>query len=426
MKKENAPANNQEYFNRVKSIALWASENSRFYKKKFSEIDLNRIKNFQDFETLPITTQEELHHYNFDFLAVEKNQIQHIFTSGGTKAKPKYIFYDKQSWLNYLQHAVKRWEYVGIPKNTVIGLMSNMDGLSISGPTNQRAYELMGKTCCAIGTSTPPPYIAKLIQDLEINFINSTTATMVALTSKLKEQGINPKKFGVKKICVGGEVLTEQNKKYLQENWGAEIFNKFGATETGLFGGECKKHCGTHVIDEMVYCELVDPKTKKPTKREGELIVTTLLNKAMPLIRYSTGDIAKLTRKKCGCGRKTTRIWVKGRISDTIFMQDAVKLAPFQINEALDKTIPCHYEYTVKGQRKNSVDKINFLIELPKEHQSEELKNKIKKALENSSLPIARGVQKGIHAFNIAFVNENSLKRTDRGKIKDRISWTKV
>lgn len=112
---------------------------------------------------------------------------------------------------------------------------------------------------------------------------------------------------------------------------------------------------GLHVAEDHFYVEVIDPKTLQPLPdgQEGELVFTSLTKEAFPIIRYRTGDIASLTREKCGCGRTTIRMSrVKGRIDDMMII-NGVNVFPSQIEHCL-LTIPelaPHYQLQIMQKK---------------------------------------------------------------------------
>ena len=97
--------------------------------------------------------------------------------------------------------------------------------------------------------------------------------------------------------------------------------------------------------------EIVDPVSgaSLPAEREGELVLTTLTKRAMPLIRYRTGDITTLTVEPCRCGRTSARMArIKGR-SDDMLVVKGVNVYPSEVERtllALDELAP-HYQLVV-------------------------------------------------------------------------------
>jgi phenylacetate-CoA ligase len=101
--------------------------------------------------------------------------------------------------------------------------------------------------------------------------------------------------------------------------------------------GECEAREGLHVADDHFLPEIVDPASGEPLApgREGELVLTTLTKRALPMIRYRTGDITTLTDAACRCGRTTARIArVKGRSDDMLIIK-GVNLYPSEVEATL-------------------------------------------------------------------------------------------
>ena len=101
--------------------------------------------------------------------------------------------------------------------------------------------------------------------------------------------------------------------------------------------GECEARDGLHIADDHFLPEIVDPVSGEalPPGREGELVFTTLTKRAMPLVRYRTGDITTLSLEPCRCGRTSTRMArVKGRSDDMLIVR-GVNLYPSEVERTL-------------------------------------------------------------------------------------------
>ena len=92
--------------------------------------------------------------------------------------------------------------------------------------------------------------------------------------------------------------------------WGHDPFDQYVATEVGFLAVECAAHDGLHVLDDHVEVEIVDD-DGRPCRpgEEGQVLVTPLHARTLPLIRYRLGDRATWTAGACGCGDpgRTTR-----------------------------------------------------------------------------------------------------------------------
>jgi phenylacetate-coenzyme A ligase PaaK-like adenylate-forming protein len=105
----------------------------------------------------------------------------------------------------------------------------------------------------------------------------------------------------------------------LRQTWGCEVYNHYGATEMGLGGGvECAARRGYHLREADLLFEVVDPLTGENVAdgEYGEVVVTTLTRRGMPLIRYRMGDRSRFIPGRCVCGTMLKTLeTVRGRFS---------------------------------------------------------------------------------------------------------------
>ena len=88
-----------------------------------------------------------------------------------------------------------------------------------------------------------------------------------------------------------------------------ELFSTYASTEMQTSITECGHHCGGHVPADMLLVELLDEQNNPvPEGQEGEVVITTLGVRGMPLLRFKTGDICIARTGRCACGRTTMRL----------------------------------------------------------------------------------------------------------------------
>jgi len=126
------------------------------------------------------------------------------------------------------------------------------------------------------------------------------------------------KRCGVRVLCTTSEMLGDVNRKIIGEAFDLPVYDSYGLREAALVGHECDRFT-MHTTDEHVILETIDPVTLAPTDGQGELVVTSLISRVMPVIRYRTGDIVTLSSESCPCGRSLGRITISGgRIADFV------------------------------------------------------------------------------------------------------------
>jgi phenylacetate-CoA ligase len=144
------------------------------------------------------------------------------------------------------------------------------------------------------------------IRDLRPTVLICTPTYALRLAEIATTMGIEPSKLGLRVSIHAGEpgASIPSTRKRIQKIWGVKAYDHCGMTEVGGVGFECSAQIGPHVNESEFILEVIDPKTTRPVEEgRGEIVLTTLGRAASPLIRYRTGDLADVVRKRCVCGR---------------------------------------------------------------------------------------------------------------------------
>jgi len=119
------------------------------------------------------------------------------------------------------------------------------------------------------------------------------------------------------------EPLAEQQRATIGQAFGCRVFDRYTSRESGIIATECEAGDGMHISAGSVLVEVVRGDRAAGDGEPGVLLVTDLLNYAMPLIRYRIGDVAELTHEPCPCGRGLPRLRkVVGRTTDFLVATD--------------------------------------------------------------------------------------------------------
>ncbi|MDQ4133348.1 MAG: AMP-binding protein [Actinomycetota bacterium] len=104
-------------------------------------------------------------------------------------------------------------------------------------------------------------------------------------------------------VSTYGEAVTPDVRTAVSEAWGARLIDMYSTQEVGYIALQCPRAERYHVQAESVYVEVLD-EDGEPCKpgQVGSVVVSTLHNYAMPLIRYEVGDYAEVG-EPCACGR---------------------------------------------------------------------------------------------------------------------------
>jgi phenylacetate-CoA ligase len=132
-----------------------------------------------------------------------------------------------------------------------------------------------------------------------------------------------------KTVATAAGSLQPHMRELIQGVFRAGVFNQYGSREVTGMAVECERHEGMHVPLQSVLIEVLrDDGTPAEPGETGHIVVTSLINYAMPLIRYDIGDLGAWAEAPCSCGR----VWpllrsITGRISDTFVTADGTLVA---------------------------------------------------------------------------------------------------
>ena len=168
-------------------------------------------------------------------------------------------------------------------------------------------------------------------------------ALVVGYVSTLAEvaRALDQPIAGLDGVVAAAETLTPPERTLIETAFGAPVFDRYATREVGTIAHECEAHDGLHIVAENNLVEVVDTEGRplEDPMAEGEVLVTNLRNFATPLIRYRLGDLARLGRPGCACGREGSRLAsVVGRTSDLIVSPSGVLLHGLFFMRAFDKT----------------------------------------------------------------------------------------
>ncbi len=123
----------------------------------------------------------------------------------------------------------------------------------------------------------------------------------------------------------------------LRRDFGAPLLDVYGSTEFKEIAWQCPLAAGYHVNAESVIVEVVDEAGRPVQEGEtGEIVVTSLTNRAMPLVRYATGDRARRLEGRCACGRGSPLIdTCEGRVADTVRLGTRA-FSPYELTTAVE------------------------------------------------------------------------------------------
>jgi phenylacetate-CoA ligase len=138
-------------------------------------------------------------------------------------------------------------------------------------------------------------------------------------------------------VYTGAEPLTPVLRRRIGSSFGARVFDAYGAHEFSLLAWECPERSGElHVCEDNVVLEVLHDGRPAAEGERGEVVVTALHARAMPFLRYATGDVAERGAEQCPCGQPfATLRSVQGRTSDYFRLPGGRIIHPFEIGSSI-------------------------------------------------------------------------------------------
>lgn len=165
------------------------------------------------------------------------------------------------------------------------------------------------------------------LQRKRIPHLVGYSSSLYLLARALEERGIgNP---GVRSVLATGDTLFPPYRAKIEEVFGVPVVDYYGAGGEGIhLASQCERAQCYHLHLEDAVIEILHDGRPATPGEMGELVVTQLHNRAMPLIRYATQDVAIAgDDSRCGCGRELPLIeGIQGRVPDIVTAPDGTAL----------------------------------------------------------------------------------------------------
>ncbi|MEX2145671.1 MAG: phenylacetate--CoA ligase [Candidatus Rokuibacteriota bacterium] len=348
---------------RLRATLGWVGERVPFYRERLAAV---RVQRLEDLAALPFTRKTDLRdQYPFGLFAVPTAEVARVHASSGTKGKPTVVGYtagDLDVWREVMARAMTA---AGARRGHLLHVAFGY-GLFTGGLGFHDGAERIGMTVVPASSGHTARHHV-LLQDFRPAGLCATPSFALHIAESLSEQGGDPRALGLRYAMYGAEPWTEGLRAALERAFDCPAYDIYGLSEIIGPGvaGECEARAGLHLADDHFLPEVIDPATgaARPPGVEGELVLTSLTKRAMPVIRYRTGDITTLTTAPCACGRTSARMArVKGRSDDMLIIK-GVNLYPSEVEDALlaEAQLVPHYQLIV--DRRQTLARLEVHVE---------------------------------------------------------------
>jgi phenylacetate-CoA ligase len=380
---------------RLKDIAYYVYQKSPVYKKKLDAAGIKpwEIKSIEDIKKLPFTVKEDLRdNYPFGLFSVPSQELAEIHVSSGTTGNPTVVGYTKDDLKLWGEVMARVLCCAGAVPHDKIQIAYGY-GLFTGGLGFHYGAMEMGLSIIPASSGQTKRQL-KIMTDFKPRILACTPSYALYMAEEAKELGLKLRDSSWEIGVFGAEPWSESMRKEIESTWNMLATDVYGLSE--IIGPgvaqECQHKNGLHLFSDVFYPEIIDPKTGHLVKEgnKGELVITTLTKRGIPLLRYRTRDIVSIKYEKCKCGRTSPRISkITGRTDDMIIVR-GINVFPSQIEHVLlgiEGTLP-HYQLIV-DRKANELDELEIMVEVDQKIFSDEIKElrgfeeKIRKEIES-------------------------------------------
>jgi phenylacetate-CoA ligase len=258
-------------------------------------------------------------------------------SSSGSTGEPFKVYYEARAWarLKYLIKLRAR-AACGVRPTDRIALLDAFPPEHFGQPIRTPWKR--------ISVLQPAASVAAALQDFQPDVVYGLPSALLEAGRHLREQG---RPLQTRALFTSGELLQSAVRDSLRAAFQAPVYDIYGTSETKEIAWECRAG-GRHINADVVHVEVVDDAGQVlPNGAEGNLLATVLVNRAMPLLRYRTGDRATLQSGVCACGCPMPRLGiVTGRAADILVLRDGLRISPYAFTCAIER-IPGVLRYQV-------------------------------------------------------------------------------
>jgi phenylacetate-CoA ligase len=329
-------------------------------------IDPTAIESLDDVRRLPFTVKADLRdHYPFGMFARPTAALARLHASSGTTGKPTVVGYTQGDLVTWSDLMARSLFCAGARPGDVVHNAYGY-GLFTGGLGAHAGAERLGAVVVPVSGGSTERQVA-LIVDFGARVLCATPSYALAIAEVAEQQGVDLRQSALAVGLFGAEPWSGAMRREIEARLGLKAIDIYGLSESMGPGVACECACqaGLHGWEDHFLFEVIDPEFGHPVPdgQLGELVITTLTKEALPMIRYRTRDMTRITTDACECGRTHLRILrVTGRNDDMLIIR-GVNVYPSQVEAVLvgRPRIAPHYQLVV--ERRGSLDHVALEVE---------------------------------------------------------------
>lgn len=351
----------------------WTYERVAWYRERMDAagVTLADIRTLEDVRKLPFTDKSVLREtFPYGLFAVPLDEVVELHASSGTTGKPIVVGYnrsDMDMWADCIMRLVQMAGVVPSDR----AQMAFGYGMFTGGFGLHYGLQKLGCMLIPAGSGNTERHIA-MIEDYGTTVLIATPSYALHMCEVGEQLGFDWEKSTLRVGLFGGEPCPPGLKEEIERRMHIVCTDNYGLTEVMGPGvsGEClASRDMQHIAEDHFLWEVVDPVTGEPVPEgeEGELVLTPLGKQAIPVLRYRTHDLTRVTTEPCACGRTTARMQKVRSRSDDMLIIRGTNVFPSQVEDVLAKIEGVTPHYRIVVDNETGLDRMVVHVELKPE-----------------------------------------------------------
>lgn len=344
-----------------------------WYRQQMDDLGVrpSDIRTLDDVRLLPFTDKTALREtFPFGMFAAPMDEIVELHSSSGTTGKPIVVGYTKEDMDVWSECIARLAQMAGVTAQDRVQMAFGY-GMFTGGFGLHYGVQHIGGTMIPAGAGNTERHI-QMIEDYGTTALVATPSYAMHICEVGEQMGFDWSSSTLRVGLFGGEPCPPKMKAEIESRMHITCTDNYGLTEVMGPGvsGECLAHRDQqHIAEDHFLWEVVDPETGDPVAEGemGELVLTPLDKKGIPVLRYRTHDLTRVTIDKCECGRTLARMQkVRSRCDDMLIIR-GTNVFPSQVEDVIsdiDLLAP-HYHIIVDNE--TGLDRMTIEVEIKPE-----------------------------------------------------------
>ncbi|HEV2349345.1 MAG TPA: hypothetical protein VG028_05795 [Terriglobia bacterium] len=331
---------------RLQNTIRTAFERCPYYAESFGKAGF-RPEDFRetgDLSRLPILTKDDIRNNQAGLLArgVPPESYLDNYT-GGSTGSPISFKVTKRRWASRKAMTLRHDLWSGWKLGNLMGVLwGHPDEQGDKSTWGRLRNHLLYREVTLNTFDVRQANFEKFVRELhekKVRHLLAYSRSLLMFAQYVSEQKVALPHFEA--AITTAECLGPAERAFIEQALHCRTFDRYGCREFSVIGSECEAHDGMHLAAETMVIEFVVGDRPARPGEVGEILVTDLIEEAMPFVRYKIGDMGTPLEGLCACGRGLPRMqMIAGRVTDFIHTPDNKWLSGIAINTYLISQLP--------------------------------------------------------------------------------------